>query len=77
MMVMEEALLGRGELGDVSGSAQAVICKGEKQWCCFISLHHAHPSRLFLPTGCSGRLAGCLRNTAALAGRKRRQLEQR
>lgn len=34
---------------------QAVVCKGEKQWCCFIFLHHAHPSRLFLPMGRSAR----------------------
>lgn len=77
VMVMEEGPLGRGELGDASESAQAVECKGEKQWCCFISLHHAHPSRLFLPTERSAWPAGCLQNAAAPAGRKRRQLEQR
>lgn len=53
--VMEEGFLGRGELGDVSGSAQAVALKGEKHWCWFIFLHHAHPSRLFLPMGRSAR----------------------
>lgn len=42
---------GGGSLRQGSGSTQAVIHKGEKQWCCFICLHHAHPSRLFLPTG--------------------------
>lgn len=53
---MEEGPLGRGEVGNMSGSAQAVGRKGEKQRCCFLS----HPLRLFLATGRSAWLAGCL-----------------
>ena len=71
VMVMEEGPSGRGELGDTSGSAQAVPHKGEKQRCCFISLLRTS----FMPLPAYGTLSPASRVSPKLSGTGRKEAE--